>query len=173
MHIRYLFTIPAFLFVTVFAFSQEWDKEKLLQAWDNSLLYTQEVAALMPDSLYDFKPTEEQMTFQTQLLHMAGNITWISKRYFGADTIDLQEDMLDTITPATARKLVEEAYQNARSAFESLDSAQWSEIHDFFAGPMNGQQLVHLLFDHQTHHRGQLIVYLRLKGIDPPRYRGW
>jgi hypothetical protein len=26
---------------------------------------------------------------------------------------------------------------------------------------------------HQTHHRGQLVVYLRLKGIKPPQYRGW
>jgi len=30
-----------------------------------------------------------------------------------------------------------------------------------------------LLNDHQTHHRGQLVVYLRLNGIKPPAYIGW
>jgi uncharacterized damage-inducible protein DinB len=113
------------------------------------------------------------MCFQEQLLHMANNIGWISHRYLGADSLELNEDMLDTITPPTTRKILTTAYNNARKAIENIDADSWKSESEFFAGPMSGQQIVHLLFDHQTHHRGQLIVYLRLNGIKPPRYRGW
>lgn len=38
---------------------------------------------------------------------------------------------------------------------------------------MTRRQILLLLHDHQTHHIGQVIVYLRLKGIKPPAYVGW
>ena len=47
------------------------------------------------------------------------------------------------------------------------------EIVDFFAGPKSNLQILNLLQDHVTHHRGQLIVYLNLNEIEPPKYSGW
>ena len=44
---------------------------------------------------------------------------------------------------------------------------------DFFAGPKTRSQIIQLVDDHHTHHRAQLIIYLRLLGIKPPRYVGW
>lgn len=41
------------------------------------------------------------------------------------------------------------------------------------AGPLTRRQILILMHDHQAHHIGQLIVYLRLKGIKPPGYVGW
>jgi uncharacterized damage-inducible protein DinB len=38
---------------------------------------------------------------------------------------------------------------------------------------MNKLQIINLINDHQTHHRAQLLVYLRLKGVKPPEYVGW
>ncbi|WP_374662973.1 DinB family protein [Parasegetibacter sp. NRK P23] len=38
---------------------------------------------------------------------------------------------------------------------------------------MSKLQIINLLSDHQTHHRGQLLVYLRLCGLTPPKYVGW
>ncbi|OYY03206.1 MAG: DinB family protein, partial [Sphingobacteriia bacterium 35-40-5] len=34
-------------------------------------------------------------------------------------------------------------------------------------------QFLNLIQDHQTHHRAQLIVYLRLNMLNPPNYTGW
>jgi uncharacterized damage-inducible protein DinB len=36
---------------------------------------------------------------------------------------------------------------------------------------MSGHEVLMLAWDHTTHHRGQLIVYLRLKGIKPTDYK--
>ena len=44
---------------------------------------------------------------------------------------------------------------------------------DFFAGAKSKLQILNLLQDHVTHHRGQLIVYLNLNEIYPPKYSGW
>jgi len=34
-----------------------------------------------------------------------------------------------------------------------------------------GRQILSAMFTHTAHHRGQAEVYLRLKGIVPPKYR--
>jgi len=54
-----------------------------------------------------------------------------------------------------------------------MNAGQLDEKVKFFAGPMTRRQILILMHDHQTHHLGQLIVYLRLKGIKPPDYIGW
>ena len=38
---------------------------------------------------------------------------------------------------------------------------------------LNKFQFLNLIQDHQSHHVGQLIVYLRLNNIEPPKYIGW
>ena len=43
----------------------------------------------------------------------------------------------------------------------------------FFAGPKSKFQILNLLEDHVTHHRGQLIVYLNFKNSIPPSFIGW
>ena len=47
-----------------------------------------------------------------------------------------------------------------------------SEV-DFFAGKKSKLQMLNLMQDHVTHHIGQLIVYLNLNEIKPPKYSGW
>ena len=36
----------------------------------------------MPDSNYEFKPTERQHSFMEKLLHIKGNLKWLSTTYF-------------------------------------------------------------------------------------------
>ena len=54
-----------------------------------------------------------------------------------------------------------------------LTEKDLNHIVDFVAGKMSRRRIMLLLTDHVTHHRGQLVVYLRLKGVEPPAYRGW
>jgi len=56
---------------------------------------------------------------------------------------------------------------------QALKEENLDEKVDFFAGEKNKLQILNLLQDHVTHHRGQLAVYLNLKGIKPPAYTGW
>ncbi len=44
---------------------------------------------------------------------------------------------------------------------------------DWSGTQLNKIQFLNLIEDHQTHHRAELLVYLRLNNIKPPEYIGW
>lgn len=147
--------------------------KELEEKWKNSLEYSLEIANLMPDSLYNFQPTDEEMSFGEQLLHMGQNMTWLSQVYMMNDTAFKMENKEQPFLASEIKKQIRETYLLAMKAHKEMDINRLDDKMDFFAGPKTVRQIIHLMHDHTTHHRGQLIVYLRLNGIKPPRYRGW
>ncbi|NBC07174.1 MAG: DinB family protein [Bacteroidetes bacterium] len=142
------------------------------EKWDNAMAYTLELAEAMPEEHYGYKPTKAQMTFQEQLLHMAGNVAWLTHDYLGGEKLEMDTE-LEGAAKTEVVALLRQAMANAKAALANFPESQLDEDVDFFAGPMSKRKVILLLHDHLTHHRGQLIVYARLKGIKPPRYRGW
>lgn len=146
--------------------------EESLEKWENSKEYTIEVAEAMPEEAYDYKPTEDQMSFKEQLLHMMGNINWLSITYLPGESAGF--DLKSTeYSKQEIIGMLRKTYEMAGKAIEKMDVEQLDEKVEFFAGPKTKRQIMTLLNDHSTHHRGQIIIYLRMKGINPPRYRGW
>ncbi|MBX2829220.1 MAG: DinB family protein [Flavobacteriaceae bacterium] len=147
-------------------------KEAFLEKWENSKNYLIAIAEAMPEEAYDFKPSERQMTFQEQLMHIKGNMDWLSTTYFTDK--EFKRNATDPPnTKADAIQLLKEAFSNTLAIIERTEDTSLEETVDFFAGPKSKLQILNLLQDHVTHHRGQLIVYLNLKEIEPPRYSGW
>ena len=68
---------------------------------------------------------------------------------------------------------LEQSFNAVGQAINVFPEKGLAETVDFFAGPKSKLQMLNLLQDHLTHHRGQLIVYLNLNQIEPPRYSGW
>ncbi|MBI1228072.1 MAG: DinB family protein [Bacteroidetes bacterium] len=142
------------------------------QKWQNAASYTIEVAEAMPEYGYGFKPTEAEMTFGKQLLHIMSNMTWLSRDYLGGGSFD-HDLKREDLTKTEIITLLQQAFDHAGKAAAALTPEQLEEKVEFFAGPMTKRQILTLMNDHLTHHRGQLVVYLRLNGIEPPDYRGW
>jgi len=145
---------------------------QLSRKWENAKTYTLKMADLMPAENYDFRAVAEVMSFKEQLLHIADNIKWLSSAFLfsegnqqGADTAKMDK--------ATVMKYISDAYDQGLSVHHMISQKQLYEVVPFFAGPMTRRQILILMHDHQTHHVGQMIVYLRLKGIKPPAYVGW
>jgi uncharacterized damage-inducible protein DinB len=151
-----------------FPLQQEW-----LQKWDNARDYTLECLSLMPEESLGFQPIDSVMTFNEQVVHICKNMTWLANRYLGKSPAFEFDWETDVSNKAELMELVTEAYQYGREAVEVMKKEDLEMVHEFFAGPMTGRQIMNLMQDHQTHHRGQLIVYLRLNNLKPPRYRGW
>jgi uncharacterized damage-inducible protein DinB len=136
--------------------------------------YTLQVAESMPAQDYSFRPDADVMTFGEQLLHLSQNLGWLSSYYLNnkeqnpvsKSDIKLQEK--DSIL-----SVVNKTYDYALEVMKNFPPDRLNDRVTFFAGPMSKLQIINLLNDHQTHHRGQLIVYLRMKGIRPPAYVGW
>jgi uncharacterized damage-inducible protein DinB len=145
---------------------------QLARKWVNSKAYALTLAALMPEGGYDFKASPEEMTFREQLLHIAENINWLSSSYLFVDA-PAKSTSGGKLTKEEVLKQLGEAYDRGLAAHLKISVVQLDEKVKFFAGPMTRRQILILMHDHQTHHLGQLIVYLRLKGIKPPEYVGW
>lgn len=147
-------------------------KSSFLLKWENSKNYLLEIATIMPEDNYNFKPTEQQMSFQEQLLHIRENMVWLSETYFTSS--DFIKSV--NVTPKTKAAIIKELEIAFNSVYEIIKNVTITDLTtevDFFAGPKNKLQILNLLQDHVTHHRGQLIVYLNLVNIQPPKYSGW
>ena len=145
-------------------------KLAFLEKWENSKNYLIAVAEAMPEENYDFKPTERQMSFNEQLLHIQENIEWLGTKYF-----DKEESEISIVKNRKKRIInsLNYSFNNLADAVKNTSEDDLTEIVDFFAGPKSKLQILNLLQDHVSHHRGQLIVYLNLNSIEPPKYSGW
>ncbi len=145
-------------------------KDVFLEKWTNSKEYLLGIAEAMPEEAYDFKPTERQMTFAEQLIHITKNMEWLSSSYFGKSktAIDTETKQKEAII-----KQLNTSFDAVYNTIKNTTDEALEVTVEFFAGPKSKLQILNLLQDHVTHHRGQLIVYLNLNEIEPPRYSGW
>lgn len=77
---------------------------------------------------------------------------------------------------ASKKELIEtlsKAFDYAEETVAQMTTQTLAEEIDYWGGHSAKRKIVLLLNDHQTHHRAQMIVYLRLNGIKPPDNIGW
>ena len=110
------------------------------------------------------------------------SLGWLSWHLVGATGFfshlaGLQVPMLpqDAPIPATVGDIVA-AYENVARCVEDevakLSDKDLLEEVNGLNGPMARGKLLHILIDHQTHHRGQMTVLLRQAGLPVPGIMG-
>lgn len=148
-------------------------KGAFLEKWNNSRDYIIEVAEAMPEEFYDYKPTEKQMSFKEQLIHIQGNMNWLNSSYFINDEENKNTTDYFTFNKKDTIELLRSSFDEVYANINETPEEDLKETVDFFSGPKSKLQIMNLMQDHVTHHRGQLLVYLNLKNITPPKYSGW
>ncbi|GAA4414421.1 hypothetical protein GCM10023187_43890 [Nibrella viscosa] len=143
-----------------------------LERWETSHQYTLAVAEAMPDNGYDFKPTPEEMTFAEQLMHMAFVMDWHA--FAKADGQEFKPRR-DAYKPEGLSKqqiigVLDKEFGRVTKLLNEYDPAKLEQTSTYINFTRTRRQFFMLLTDHVTHHRAQLLVYLRLKGIVPPKY---
>ena len=142
--------------------SQEDVLEQLRTRWIASSEYTVALAEQMSADKYLFRPTPEQMTFGEQLIHIADQNEMILR-----ETWRLPPPEKRAVGRAKA-DIVAPVREIGAFGLTLLQKAGPSPSLSNIASVLNGMMLA---LDHTTHHRGQLVVYLRLNGMTPPEYR--
>lgn len=160
------------LFISTFTVAQNTATDAFLEKWNNSKNYLLEVANAMPEELYDYKPTEREMSFGEQLIHIKGNLEWLSTAYF-TDTAYVKVKDENRYSKAETIDLLQKSFDAVYEIIKKTEPKLLDSKVAFFAGPKTKLQILNLLQDHVTHHRGQLLVYLNLNNIQPPTYVGW
>ena len=140
--------------------------------WENSKNSLIELAETMPEEKYNFKPTERQMSFQEQLVHIRGNMVWLSESYFAGENY-IKSNKIEITSKSDLINHLQKSFDTVSKIIGNISLSDLSEEVKFGGGQKSKLQMLNLLQDHVTHHRGQLVVYLNLNDLKPPRYSGW
>jgi uncharacterized damage-inducible protein DinB len=120
----------------------------------------------MPAGQYAFRPDPPSMTFGEQILHIVQ-----TNQAFCEGLKDRQAARVQSTTDkATLVKLLGESFDTCAATIGSLTDAELDAVHNSPDGRMPGREVLLALYAHMAHHRGQMEVYLRIKGIAPPEY---
>lgn len=170
---KYFLLMLSSLFAQILFAQENNFLKEFSQKWANAKTYTLQVAALMPEELYGYKPVPEERSFGEQLKHIAQNMSWLSSRYLKNENNPLTDELKQANTKTQIVQVLTKAFDYAGTSIRQFNPAQLDAKVDFFAGSLSKRQILILMNDHVTHHRGQILVYLRLKGLRPPDYIGW
>ncbi len=140
--------------------------------WQRAKEYTKEYLDAMPESGYNLKPTPEMRSFAEQMLHIAdANYAFIStatgaKGPLGPGEAEKTTDK----SKANVTKMVLASYDFVLENIGTLKPEQLKDMIKMFGRfDMTKEAAFEKAFEHQTHHRGQTTVYLRLSGVKPPQ----
>ncbi len=177
-------TLYAMLFLTLQGtLAQDFNKS-MAEIMKSMKEYTIEMVERMPEEHFGYRPTDSVRAFNEQVQHM------ISTEYF------LLTYYLKNSEQVAREKVGQDAFiladESEKGKLVNVLAGQFDETIAFFDNAPKTlylkkytfgtpeQPLVRdyyttamLLRDHMSHHRAQLSVYLRLKGITPAQFRGF
>lgn len=166
-------SILAAFFLQNFAWGQSYFKNDYPAVWQRASSYTMEVAEAMPQTKYGFKPKDGSMNFHGQMVHIIQNLSYLSGQITGTPP-----DFFNGANPATLSKeevaaALQMSFSYVSNLIKAVNEKTLAEQTSFAGEKMTKENIFYLMRDHMTHHRGQAILYLRINGIEPPKYRGW
>jgi uncharacterized damage-inducible protein DinB len=146
-------------------------KTQLIKDWERAKAYTAEYLAAMPADKYTAKPVEGIRSFSEQMLHLAQGSIGLSANGTGKTRIFPGYNMEKSATAQTKDSVsyyVNASYDFAIEGIKAMDANQLGEL--VKRGNLNESRLSWIMkgFEHQTHHRGQCTIYIRLQGVTPP-----
>ena len=153
-----------------------------IEHWRDTKEYTLAVLDAMPPDGFDTKPHPVQRPFGDQLRHLAqANVLYfkafglvpIPEATLTSDRVALDKYASPT-DKAAVRRFVVASFDYVSSVLSKMtekdlarkDLKLWQDapIH-------SGTDICMRAYMHSAHHRGQAVVYLRVKGITPPAWK--
>ena len=157
-------------------------KQQMLRDWQRAKTYTLQYLNAMPADKYSYRETDSVRSFAEQMLHLAqanAGLTSIGTGYRSATALPLYSPNFGKSSTAQTKDsvvyYVTTSYDIAIDAIKNLD---FNKMNEEVSWNLAGGKRTRLLwiqkaFEHQTHHRGQCTVYIRLVGIRPPGEMLW
>src|SRR5215471_2124985 len=163
-----LFTIP---FISVGQnLTGETVKAQFIKEWQRARDYTLEYLNAMPADKYSFKPVDSIRSFAQQMLHLASANVFLITTATDKKTDWSAANLEGRPTAQGKDSVVYYVLKSYDFAIESIKSFDPSKFGEIVGTRIHETRFAYLLkgFEHQTHHRGQTTIYIRLLGIRPP-----
>ncbi|CAN5426215.1 hypothetical protein BH23BAC1_BH23BAC1_35490 [soil metagenome] len=146
-------------------------KDKMVEDWQRAKDYTKEYLDAMPADGVTFKPNPDVRSFADQMLHIAGANFAFASAASGKENPQ-QGKNLETMQEYKSKdalsKIVLESYDFVINAIKDTNEDKFDDNITLFKWDMSRERAFAKAFEHQTHHRGQATIYLRMKGVTPP-----
>lgn len=148
---------------------------KFVKDWERAKAYTDEYLSTMPANKFSFKAQDSIRSFAQQMLHLAqANMFFImtatgEKPTFGGRDL---EKVASAQSADSVKYYVDKSYDFAINSIKNTKaSALWDNKTLNMGRAYNEPVMIWFLkaFEHQTHHRGQTTVYIRVAGYKPPQ----
>lgn len=177
---------PAILLVILFSFlfrnegkaqvmSNDDLKAMMTKDWQRAKDYTNEYLNTMPADKYGYKfrEVDSLRSFAQQMLHLATANVFLSSMATDQPPLPWASFGLEKRASAQSKDsvvyYVNASYDYAKNAVANSDPAKWKETKKVFGFETTRFGLLQKVFEHQTHHRGQTTIYIRLNDVTPPQ----
>ncbi len=146
--------------------------------------YTLEIAEVMPEDKYSFKPSDSVRSFGEQLAHIGMSSKFLIGMFINGEPMPTDPEVFANIgkmekemgtSKAECIKTLTEAFDSLISTYESMNAESLNETFKVPFDPnsptFTKEQGFRFIKEHIIHHRGQALVSLRMQGIKAPTYR--
>src|SRR3984957_9906957 len=150
-------------------------KDQFIKDWERAKPYPLDYLNTMPADKYSFKAVDSIRSFAQQMLHLAAGNVGLIQLASGAK-IDFPNGQTIEKSPTALNKdsvvyYVTKSYDFAIQSVKDFDPSKFGEMVTLRNDKTTRFALFEKAFEHQTHHRGQTTIYIRLEGIRPPNER--
>jgi uncharacterized damage-inducible protein DinB len=158
------------------SFTNDELKDQMVKDWQRAKDYTNEYLNTMPADKYGdkLKGVDSLRSFAQQMLHLATANVFLMSTATDEKPLSWASFGLERRPGAQSRDsvmyYVNASYDYAMDAVRKSDPGKWKETKKLFGRfEVTRFALLHATFEHQTHHRGQTTIYIRLNDITPPQ----
>lgn len=172
MKVKKLFTVLCLLLSINYPTKAQETISDLVTEWERAKAYTKEYLDAMPDTAYSLKPTPEIRSFAEQMLHLTDDNYVFASAATGQKSPVGMGDIEKTTDKSkqNVTKLVLQGYDFVINSIKKMGPTQLNEkIKLFDRFEVSRAMALAKGFEHQTHHRGQTTIYLRLAKVKPPQ----
>jgi len=153
--------------------AQQYFQTQYPKVWVRTAAYTLALAEQMPEDQYGFRPAEGAMSFGEQLLHIVDNISFLTRLISDESKIFYDREKTEELKKDQIIEILENANNYVGKLIAEISPDGLNADIEFRKLEMSKENIFYLLRDHQVHHRGQCVVYLRMAGVKAPSYVGW
>lgn len=154
------------------------EKEAITKHWKTSDEFTLAVAEAMPAESWNSSPSPDEMGFGKLMVHFAFYNNMVAGRVSGMKPpappekiTAVNKDPKGTIDKETTIQYLKDSAAFCEKALAEVTPAKLDEMFGPEGRRATGREVLWGAFTHTAHHRGQAEVYLRVKGVQPPKYR--
>ncbi len=148
-------------------------KDELHLAWVKSEEMTLKNVEQMPSELFAYKYTKEAMSFAEQWRHC---VMYTCSQLAGRAGLENPYENVKLPVQMSKESVIEELknmYAFVRKSIKEMSAEKLIAPCEFAGENIPVWRLFYAMENHIIHHRGQCVVYLRLKGVIPKGYYGW